>query len=142
MRKQYLALVRGAPRPAEGTISTRISRHPRDRKRFTGTAAGGKPAVTRYRVLREGGGCALVSLRPGTGRTHQLRVHLLGIGCPILGDPLYGRGGEPGVPLMLHAFRLKIVLPGESDPRVFRAPPPADFRRQVRACLGGPAAGA
>ncbi len=141
VKKQYLALVHGVPRPPEGTIRSRISRDPRDRKKFTGTAAAGKPAVTRYRVLRQGDGCALVSLRPRTGRTHQLRVHLLGIGCPIVGDPLYGRRSDAGLPLMLHAFRLAITLPGEDAPRVFRAPPPADFRRQVRACLAGPPAG-
>ena len=71
-------------------------------------------------------GAALVLLAPKTGRTHQLRVHLRLLGTPVLGDPLYGGKDPrfPGATLMLHAWRLRIVLPGESAAREFRAPLP------------------
>jgi 23S rRNA pseudouridine1911/1915/1917 synthase len=125
-RKTYLALVRGRPEPAAGVIDTLIRRHPRDRKRFAASRRAGKKAVTRYRVLRSFDGFSLVLLRPLTGRTHQLRVHMRHIGCPVLGDSLYGR--KEGLSLMLHAHRLVITLPGESSPRIFRAKLPERFK--------------
>jgi 23S rRNA pseudouridine1911/1915/1917 synthase len=159
-RKEYLAITRGIPEPPEGRVSDRLGRDKRDRKRFARVESGGKAAVTDYRVLaawslegsggdgRSGGagargGYALVSLRPRTGRTHQLRVHLAGLGCPILGDPIYGRrdGRFPEATLMLHAHRLRITLPGEAEPRGFVAPVPARFKallRRLTAELGEP----
>jgi len=125
-RKTYLALVRGRPEPAAGVIDTLIRRHPRDRKRFAASRRAGKKAVTRYRVLRSFGAFSLVLLRPRTGRTHQLRVHMRHIGCPVLGDSLYGR--KEGLTLMLHAYRLVITLPGESSPRIFKAKLPERFK--------------
>jgi 23S rRNA pseudouridine1911/1915/1917 synthase len=125
-RKEYLAVTRGVPAPAAGRIENRLGRDRRDRKRFSEVAEGGKLAVTDYRVVAVYGPYALVALRPRTGRTHQLRVHLAGLGTPIVGDPIYGRPDRelPGATLMLHAFRLKIVLPGGAEPSLFRAPPP------------------
>ncbi len=138
-RKEYLAVTRGIPTPAEGRIEDQLGRDRRDRKRFARVAEGGKAAVTDYRVIREwrcagGGGYALMSLRPRTGRTHQLRVHLAGLGCPILGDPIYGKRDPrfPDATLMLHAYRLRILLPGESEPRAFKAPVPARFKAIAR----------
>ena len=95
-----------------------------------GRAAGGgegrgKRAVTRYRVLRRKDGHALLSLRPRTGRTHQLRAHLASLGCPIVGDALYG--SRVAGRLLLHAYRLRLRLPGEKQARTFRAPLPARF---------------
>lgn len=143
-RKEYLAIVKGAPLLPSGRISDRLGRDKRDRKRFASLPEGGKPAVTDYRVLvswaqteARGGTKAerfsLVSLRPKTGRTHQLRVHMAGLGCPILGDPIYGRkdGRFPEATLMLHAHRLRILLPGEAEPRLFVAPVPERFRALV-----------
>jgi 23S rRNA pseudouridine1911/1915/1917 synthase len=129
-RKTYLALVRGRPEPGEGTIDTLIRRHPRDRKRFAPSQRAGKRAVTRYGVLRSFDGFSLLLLRPRTGRTHQLRVHMRHLGCPILGDALYGR--RDGLSLMLHAYRLAITLPGESSPRVFKARLPERFKAAIR----------
>jgi 23S rRNA pseudouridine1911/1915/1917 synthase len=139
--KRYVAVVRGVPQPPRGKIRTFLHRDPRHRQRFTWTPAEGREgrgrrtpgrvAVTFYRVLRTFGDSALLSLRPQTGRTHQLRVHMLSIGCPILGDPLYGRRGAAGPPLMLHAYRLAITLPGEDRPRIFRAPLPQRFTRYL-----------
>lgn len=156
-RKEYVAVTRGIPQPMEGRIADRLGRDRRDRKRFARVEAGGKAAVTDYRVLaawsaaaegRPAGarrdGYAFVALRPRTGRTHQLRVHMAGLGCPILGDPIYGKRDArfPEATLMLHARRLKIVLPGELEPRIFVAPLPERFRillGRLTAAFGPPA---
>jgi 23S rRNA pseudouridine1911/1915/1917 synthase len=147
-RKEYLAIVRGAALPASGRISDRLGRDRRDRKRFASVAEGGKVAITEYKVLacwsvasggeasaRGGASYTLVSLRPRTGRTHQLRVHMAGFGAPILGDPIYGRPDArfPEATLMLHAYRLRILLPGRSEASLFKAPVPRRFREMVRA---------
>jgi 23S rRNA pseudouridine1911/1915/1917 synthase len=146
-RKEYLAIVRGKALPASGRVADRLGRDRRDRKRFASVAEGGKAAVTDYRVLaywgfaansggansggaNSGAGYALLSLRPKTGRTHQLRVHMAGLGAPILGDPIYGKkdGRFPDATLMLHAYRLKLRLPGRAEPTVFKAPLPKRFK--------------
>lgn len=133
-RKRYIAIVQGTLPAPSGRIETRLGRHPRDRKRFACLRTGGKPAVTYYRVLRQYPGYALVSLRPLTGRTHQLRVHMRHLGAPVLGDPLYGRSDArfPGAGLMLHARSLEIRLPGQEERQRFDAPLPARFRRVLR----------
>jgi 23S rRNA pseudouridine1911/1915/1917 synthase len=135
-KKLYLAIVRGRLPETRGIIAGHIRRDPRRRKRFVYAQAGGKPAETRYRVLAECGGYSLVRLAPKTGRTHQLRVHMKALGCPILGDPLYGKPDErlPGCALMLHARALSLVLPGEETRRTFKAPLPGDFSQTLR-CL-------
>ena len=95
IERRYLALVWGAPTPREGKIEGAIGRHPVDRKRMAVVKRGGKPALTRYRVLEAlGPGASLVECRIATGRTHQIRVHLASIGHPVVGDPVYG-GGAP-----------------------------------------------
>jgi 23S rRNA pseudouridine1911/1915/1917 synthase len=145
VRKEYLAILRGRPAPESGRIADRLGRDRRDRKRFASVEAGGKAAVTDYRVLASwssaGSGSArsesysFVSLRPKTGRTHQLRVHMAGLGTPILGDPVYGRkdGRFPEATLMLHAYRLRISLSGAEAPSVFRAPLPPRFKEALLA---------
>ncbi|GHV75949.1 pseudouridine synthase [Spirochaetia bacterium] len=137
VKKTYGAIVRGTPRENEGIITTRIVRDSRDRKRFTvsadlGVDAPGKPALTRYRVIRSWGAYSLLLLRPRTGRTHQLRVHLRHLGHPILGDPIYGAPDKRfSVPLMLHARTLSITLPGGEAPSLFKAPLPERFRTLI-----------
>jgi 23S rRNA pseudouridine1911/1915/1917 synthase len=133
-RKRYIAIVKGRLPAPSGRIETRLGRHPRDRKRFACVRTGGRLSVTYYRVLREYPGYSLVSLRPRTGRTHQLRVHMRHLHAPILGDPLYGHPDErfPDVGLMLHARSLEIALPGQGPARVFDAPLPARFRRVLK----------
>lgn len=134
VRKRYIAVVRGTLPAPSGRIETLLGRHPRDRKRFACLRTGGKPSLTFYRVLRQYPGYALVSLRPRTGRTHQLRVHMRHLRAPILGDPLYGGADPrfPGVGLMLHARSLEIRLPGQQAPRRFDAPLPPRFRAVLR----------
>jgi 23S rRNA pseudouridine1911/1915/1917 synthase len=125
--KQYIAIVQGEPPAQVGRIESRLARDRRHRKRFRSLASGiqGKQAVTLYRVLRRKAGHCLLSLRPRTGRTHQLRVHLSALGCPIVGDALYGSRVREA--LMLHAYRLRLRLPGSSEAVTFRSPLPGRF---------------
>jgi len=93
LTRAYKALVWGVPRPAKGTVAGLIGRNPRNRKKMAVVARAGKRAVTRYRVIRRFGAvAALVECRLETGRTHQIRVHMASLGCPVIGDPLYGGG--------------------------------------------------
>lgn len=129
--KRYVAVTRGVPRPVRGTVSGTLARDPAHRRRFRHQTKGGRTALTDYRVARVyGGRYALVMLRPRTGRTHQLRVHMTHLGTPILGDSLYGRrdGRFPDARLCLHALALTVMLPGELVPRTFTAPIPSDMR--------------
>ena len=132
--KRYLAVVQGRLPAGRGRIDTWMARDPHHRKRFTCLVPGsagsqGKRAITFYREIEMVGDCTLVSLRPRTGRTHQLRVHMAHLGCPVLGDRLYGwkARGRANQTLMLHAHRLRITLPGEQQPRMFQAPIPKRF---------------
>ena len=110
-RKEYLAWVCGVPAAPEGVIDAPIDRIAPDS--FTrAVLPGGQRAVTHYRVEQAAGGRALIRLRLETGRTHQIRVHLAHIGCPICGDYLYGRE----LPKLkdrfaLHSARLRCVQP-------------------------------
>jgi 23S rRNA pseudouridine1911/1915/1917 synthase len=134
VKKTYAAIVQGNPKEPRGIIETCIVRDSRDRKRFTVSTGRGKSALTRYRVIRSWGAYSLLLLRPRTGRTHQLRVHLRHLGHPILGDPVYGVPDRrfPGGTLMLHARALTIILPGHEAPSIFKAPLPKRFREIIR----------
>jgi 23S rRNA pseudouridine1911/1915/1917 synthase len=109
IEKEYLALVRGEPPSPRGRVEAPIGRDPRDRQRMAVTA-GGRDAVTSYEVIGAGGGYALLSLHPLTGRTHQIRAHLTYLGLPIAGDLRYGGGPGPANlgRQFLHAARLRL----------------------------------
>ena len=92
--------------------------------------AKGKSAVTNYRVLSKGKRFSVIELKPVTGRTHQLRVHLAYIGCPIVGDTLYDSGKSPVGRMCLHAQSLEITIP-KSQRRTFEAPLPDDLSKLV-----------
>lgn len=129
VEKVYWALVRGRLEPSQGIIDKPIGLKNGTIKR---TIHGGKmikPAVTEYRVIERWLEFSLVELRPKTGRTHQLRVHLAAIGHPIAGDPLYGKNVGPyGLRhQFLHAHSLEFALLGGSRRR-FEADLPADLR--------------
>jgi 23S rRNA pseudouridine1911/1915/1917 synthase len=138
VRKIYAALIRGSLKDNRGIIETRISRDSRDRKRFAVSSGRGKTAVTGYRVVRSWGNYSLLLLRPKTGRTHQLRVHLRYLGRPILGDPIYGSPDPvfPGAGLMLHAKSLSLTLPETGELRTFRTSLPPRFRELIRRLEG------
>jgi 23S rRNA pseudouridine1911/1915/1917 synthase len=134
VKKEYIAIIRGSPPLERGRIENYLGRDKRDRKKFAIFEGEGKHAITDYRVLKRwtmGDGCryCIAALYPRTGRTHQLRVHMAGLGCSILGDPIYGKKDAwyPDATLMLHARRLKIRLPEEESWRIFSAPLPARF---------------
>ncbi|MBN1409820.1 MAG: RluA family pseudouridine synthase [Spirochaetales bacterium] len=127
--KIYLAVLLGTLPQQEGTIRTRIARDPGNRKKFCVASRGGKPAETRYVTLSAVEQYCCVQLFPKTGRTHQLRVHMAHLGCPILGDPIYGKGENPfpGTTLMLHAYSLTIRLQKNGERKTFTAPLPGRF---------------
>ncbi len=114
IEKEYLAMVRGEAPSARGRVEAPIGRDPRDRQRMA-VVAGGRESVTEYEQLASGGGYALLSLRPLTGRTHQIRAHLAYLGLPIAGDMRYGGGEGPGGlrRQFLHAARLGLERPGD-----------------------------
>jgi 23S rRNA pseudouridine1911/1915/1917 synthase len=141
--KIYLAIAEGHPPTKTGKVEAPIGRDLKNRKRMAVVVAGrGRPAITTFRVCEDFRDACLLEAHPETGRTHQIRVHLAFLGCPVAGDRVYGHR-RPVVEAprqMLHAWRLRLVLPGESEPREFEAPVPKDFEG-VLAELRGEAVG-
>lgn len=131
VEKTYIAIVKGHLNEKEAMIDMAIERNPKAPATFR-VGPNGKTAQTRYKVLRENKDSSLVELKPATGRTHQLRVHMAQIGHPIIGDPLYGKG-QHGDRLYLHAQNLRIQLPEEDEPRTFTAPLPPEFDEYMSA---------
>lgn len=132
VKKVYLALVSSLPGHSAARINLPIRRSRRAPSTFV-VDSNGKVAITDYTVQKEyPDGRALLELRPLTGRTHQLRVHLAYLGCPIVGDAVYGHA-RYGDRLMLHAYQLEISIPGQdgAERRIFTAPLPADFREAI-----------
>ena len=143
LARTYRAVTRGAPPLVSGTVETAIGRHLRDRKRMAVLQRGGKHAVTHYRRLAIWGSgplAALVECRLETGRTHQIRVHLAHLGCPVLGDPVYGtrrRGDGSGrLPRFdrqaLHAAELRFRHPGSGADMRFTSELPEDMNQLVK----------
>lgn len=145
--KTYLAVVEGQPKLDEAMIDLPIARNLKHPTTFL-VDQNGKPSQTYYRVLKTNEKYSLVELKPKTGRTHQLRVHLRHLGHPIVGDPVYGSQGiiaqkkvDPkqanradGQRLMLHAGELEISIPNPEGPthnvrRTFAAPTPPEFTK-------------
>lgn len=137
--KEYLAIVHGAPPGPRGVMEGLIARHPVERKRMAVRRDRGRASVTRYEVLERFDGFSWIALRLHTGRTHQIRVHMAHLGCPVLGDALYGRrktrtaaGVEAERP-MLHAWRLGFRHPTSGEELRFEAAIPADIARVLNA---------
>ena len=130
VEKTYLALVDGMPPTPTGRVEASIGRDPSHRKKMAIVTAGkGREAVSEYKTLEAFKNHTLLEFHPHTGRTHQIRLHCQFLGCPIVGDSIYGRK-NPTVDLdrhFLHAYRLKIILPGEKEPRVFTAALPEEL---------------
>lgn len=128
--KVYLALVDGQPPTPTGRIEAAIGRSTKYRNLMAVVADDkGRDSITEYATLEAFPSHTLLEARPLSGRTHQIRLHLQFIGCPVTGDTVYGRK-KPTLPIerhFLHAYRLTIQLPGEREARTFEAPLPADL---------------
>ncbi len=128
--KVYFALVRGYLTPPEGTVEAPVGRNPQDRK-LMGVVSGGRDATTSYRTLQQYEGFALLEVRPHTGRTHQIRVHMAAMGHPVAGDRKYG-GRVPFLRRQfLHAHRLGLCLPDTGKDVEFASPLPTDLQEAL-----------
>lgn len=130
VKKTYLALVDGKPPTPIGRVEASIARDPAHRKQMAIVPDGkGRSAVTEYRTIEQFHGFTLVEAHPHTGRTHQIRLHMAFIGCPIVGDTLYGhrRKSQEIDRHFLHAARITLILPGEKEERTFEAPLPPEL---------------
>jgi pseudouridine synthase, RluA family len=132
VEKTYLALVDGKPPTPSGRVETYIGRDPSHRKRMAIVSESrGREAVSEYKTVESFAKHTVLEFRPLTGRTHQIRLHCAFLGCPIVGDEVYGRK-KSTVEInrhFLHAYRLKIILPGEKEPRLFEAPLPDELEQ-------------
>lgn len=132
VKKVYLALVDGAPPTPSGRIEAPIGRDPSHRKKMAiTTPQRGREAVTEYFTREQLGAHTLIEAHPLTGRTHQIRLHLAFIGCPIVGDTVYGhrKFSLPVERHFLHAAKLTVTLMGEKQPRTFEAELPDDLAK-------------
>lgn len=136
--REYVTLVEGTP-PETGTLDADLVREPGLRRAIARPGQEGRRAVTRYRTLERFAAASLISVRPETGRTHQIRVHLSAAGHPVLGDRVYGRepvgkGAAPAAPRqMLHARKLAFPHPETGRPVSVEAPLPEDFEKVLAA---------
>jgi 23S rRNA pseudouridine1911/1915/1917 synthase len=151
VRKTYIALVhgwpagparRGRPVMTDGVAWTRlempIRRDRRHRVKMTARAKEGRAALTDFRVLEQWPGFALLEVRIGTGRTHQIRVHLSAIGHPVAGDTLYGAPAQPSLPrLFLHAREIVFQHPATGQAIRVEAPLPGELERHLAALRAG-----
>jgi 23S rRNA pseudouridine1911/1915/1917 synthase len=133
VEKVYLALVHGTVRGESGRVDRPITRDPARRIRMTARLEQGRSAWTEYRVLRRFAKFTLLEVRIGTGRTHQIRVHLSSIGHPVAGDTLYGAPARvEGMPALgryfLHAHRIRFRQPATGDEVSIESPLPAELR--------------
>ncbi len=128
--KTYLALVDGKPPTPVGRVEAAIGRDPGHRKQMSIRSPGrGREAVSEYKTIEDFPNHSLLEVHPLTGRTHQIRLHCAFLGCPVVGDTVYGRK-KPTIQMdryFLHALRLRIRLPAAEIPQLFEAPLPADL---------------
>ncbi|MBT4019328.1 MAG: RluA family pseudouridine synthase [Alphaproteobacteria bacterium] len=147
LERAYLAIVRGRPYPAEGTIDEAVGRSPRNRQKMAVVGTGGKHAVTHFKLIqRLGDAATLVECRLETGRTHQIRVHMTHIHHPLIGDPVYGRTAKTknldpqvreAIKLFtrqaLHAYVIGFKHPVTDEQIRFESPIPEDMAALIRA---------
>jgi len=128
--KGYLVLVKGRLSPEQGIIEAPIGRDPHSRRRMA-VVESGKEASTQYKVRKYLNNYTLVEVTPLTGRTHQIRVHLSAIGCPVLGDPIYGKKSAHLNRQFIHAYRLGFLLPSTKQYQEYTSPLPVDLERAL-----------
>jgi 23S rRNA pseudouridine1911/1915/1917 synthase len=130
VEKTYLALVDGKPPTPSGRVEAYIGRDPSHRKQMAIVSESrGREGISEYKTAESFAKHTLLEFHPLTGRTHQIRLHCAFLGCPIVGDEVYGRK-KPSVEInrhFLHAYRLKIILLGEKEPKAFEAPLPKEL---------------
>ena len=130
--KTYLALVDGKPPTPSGRVEAHIGRDLRNRKRMAIVSERhGREAVSEYTTIEEFDEHTLLEFHPHTGRTHQIRLHCLFLNCPIVGDEIYGKK-KSTIKIgrhFLHAHRLSVILPNETEPRTFEARLPEKLER-------------
>jgi 23S rRNA pseudouridine1911/1915/1917 synthase len=128
--KKYFAITEGTPAEKEGTIENYLRE---DEYQRVYSVSQNHPeaqhAVTHYRVLRENGGYALLEVTLETGRKNQIRVHLSGLGCPIMGDEKYGAKSDPFRRLALHACFLSFPHPATGELKIFKSDLPGPFKK-------------
>jgi len=131
VEKVYIALVDGKPPTPYGRIEAAIARDPAHRKQMAVVSEGrGRPAVTEYKTLTQYPEHSLIEAHPFTGRTHQIRLHMAFLNCPIVGDLVYGHK-KLSLEInrhFLHAARISIILPGDKEPSTFEAAMPPDLK--------------
>jgi len=136
IHKTYLALVDGRPPTPAGRVEAPIGRDSRARNKMAVVSAEkGRQATSEYSTLTAFAAHTLLEIHPITGRTHQIRLHMAFLGCPVAGDTVYGRRNS-SIPVerhFLHAARLQVQLRGEPSPRVFEAPLPPDLQAVLAA---------
>lgn len=137
--KTYVALVDGKPPSPNGRVETAIGRDPVKRKQMAVLPERkGRQAISEYRTLERFGVHTLLEFHPLTGRTHQIRLHCAFLGCPIVGDRVYGLR-TPSIPMerhFLHAQKLSLILPGETQKREFVAPLPGELQDVLQSLHG------
>jgi 23S rRNA pseudouridine1911/1915/1917 synthase len=127
VEKIYLALAEGSLRADSGRIAKPIARDPRHRTRMTAKLATGRAALTEYRVKERFLRYTFLEVRIGTGRTHQIRVHLASLGHPVAGDRLYG--AVPAPRMFLHAWRIGFTSPATGERVSVEAPLPPELEQ-------------
>ncbi|WP_039957449.1 RluA family pseudouridine synthase [Selenomonas infelix] len=137
-RREYRAIVHGNIVPRAGVITGDIGRHPTDRKKMAIVRENGKPATTHFEVLERFGDYTYVSCRLETGRTHQIRVHMMSIGHPLVGDPKYTMKKNPFaiVGQALHSLSLSLTHPRTGKEMAFTAPLPQDMEEILHTLRG------
>jgi 23S rRNA pseudouridine1911/1915/1917 synthase len=130
VKKTYLTLVQGRLTPEKGTIEAAIGRDPGHRQRMA-IVAKGREARTEYHVIKYVGNYTLLEIKPETGRTHQIRVHLAAIGCPVAGDTTYGLKSSRFPRQFLHASKITFKLPNSGKEITLESPLPPDLQQAL-----------
>lgn len=135
VEKRFVAVVEGAPAAETGTITSLLCESPKNHRVYSAAknSPEGKPAETRYKVVRRGSDYSLVELTPITARKNQLRVHLADLGHPVVGDKKYGAKTDPIKRLALHASQLVLPHPTTGQALVFTARMPQKFHNLLKA---------